>query len=140
LQPSWSILFSMAHAAAEREAAFQRGLLAYRAGRHYEAHEHWESIWQIEEDLLQKSFLQGLIQVAAAMHKLLEMKGTAGAVRLLDKARGRLEAVPEGTGGLWLERLLEDMARARAEIERLGAEGRTDLADEFIPRIAAAPR
>ena len=130
----------MAHEAAEREATFQRGLLAYRAGRHYEAHEHWESIWQIEEDLLQKSFLQGLIQVAAAMHKLLEMKGPTGAVRLLDKARGRLEAVPEGTGGLWIQRLLEDMARARTEIERLGAEGRIDLAVELIPRMETTTR
>lgn len=130
----------MAHAAAEWEATFQRGLLAYRAGRHYEAHEHWEEIWQIEEDLLQKNFLQGLIQVAAAMHKLLEMKGTAGAVRLLDKARDRLQATPEGTGGIWLQRLLEDMARARVEIERLGAEGRTDLAVELIPRMEGTPR
>jgi uncharacterized protein len=125
---------------AERDAAFQRGVVAYRAGRHYEAHEHWEEIWKWEDDLARRSFLQGLIQVAAAMHKLLVMKSSSGAVRLLDRAHARLCAASEGSEGLAVRALCADVLRARAEIERLAREEEsTELPAELVPRLEPAP-
>ena len=127
--------------AASGHETFHRGVAAYHRGDYYEAHEHWEEIWRDQPDGVERSFLQGLIQVAAAMHKLLAMKGASGALRLLERARARLSAVPEGTGGLAIARLVDDCDRAHAAIARLAAEGRTDLDPALVPRItASAPR
>ncbi len=82
----------MAHPTAERETTFQRGLLAYRAGNHYDAHEIWEELWESEESDDHRRFLQALIQVASAIHKLTHDVGPRGALRLLDSARAKLEA------------------------------------------------
>jgi len=119
----------------DANATFQAGVLAYQRGEFYEAHERWEELWRGEPDGPYRTFLQGLIQVAAAMHKLLVMKGSTGALRLLERARGRLTSVPQGTGGLDVGALVLDMDRARDAIERLAAEGSVDLDPSLVPRI-----
>jgi uncharacterized protein len=114
---------------------FEQGLAEYRSGRYFEAHERWEEIWRDEKDPVRRNFVQGLIQIAAAMHKLLRMGSATGALRLLERGHDRLSVAPPGSGGLDLPRLLEDIARARTEIARLAAVGRTDLAAAFVPAI-----
>lgn len=117
------------------QAAFDAALAAYHRGEYFEAHELWEDLWRAEGDPVQKDFLQGLIQVAAAMHKLLRMNGAAGAIRILDRARGRLAGVPDGTMGLDLGRLRADVEAARAAIESLQRQDRTDLDPALVPHI-----
>lgn len=73
-----------------RAAWFERGLVAYRAGEFFDAHEFWEELWRDEADAYQKQFLQGLIQVAAAMHKCVAQEKPAPAARLLERALLRL--------------------------------------------------
>lgn len=51
----------------EREHKFQRGLDHFNRREFFEAHEVWEEVWLIESEP-QKTFLQGLIQIAAAFH------------------------------------------------------------------------
>ena len=63
------------------------------------------------------------------------MRSAAGALRLLDRGAARLAPLPEGMGGIALRRLLADVGIARAEIERLAAEGRIDLAPELVPKL-----
>ena len=125
----------MAHPAAERETTFQRGLLAYRAGNHYDAHEIWEELWENEESDDHRRFLQALIQVTSALHKLLHGVGPRGSLRLLDSARAKLEGLPDAYGGVALGRFREGIERARGEFERLIAEGRRDLDPSFIPPL-----
>jgi hypothetical protein len=72
---------------------FAAALDAYRAGRHFEAHERWEDLWRSENDAARKRYLQGLIQVAAAMHKLHRTGDRASALRLLGRARPKLGEV-----------------------------------------------
>jgi predicted metal-dependent hydrolase len=75
-------------------SAFLLGVEAYQAGRYFEAHERWEEPWLVEQDLPRKRLLQGLIQIAAAMHKLQREGGAQAASRLLARAQARLvEAV-----------------------------------------------
>ncbi|WP_437819340.1 DUF309 domain-containing protein [Sorangium sp. So ce1078] len=123
---------------AELEAIVQRGLRAYRDGLFYEAHELWEIGWRDEPDPVRKAFLQGLILVAAALHKLTRMQSPSGAVRLLDKAHARLAGVPEGMGGIAVGLLSGDIARAARAIERLAIEGRAELDASLLPRMEAA--
>ncbi|XXY48737.1 DUF309 domain-containing protein [Sorangium sp. So ce269] len=127
----------MTSADAELEAIVQRGLGAYRAGLFFEAHELWEVGWRDEPHPVRKAFLQGLILVAAAMHKLTRMRSPSGAVRLLRKAHARLAGVPDGTGGVAIGLLLDDVARAASAIERLASEGRTELDASLLPRSEA---
>ncbi|WP_437900303.1 DUF309 domain-containing protein [Sorangium sp. So ce124] len=120
------------------EAIVQRGLEAYRAGRFFEAHELWESGWRDEPDPVRKTFLQGLILVAAALHKLTRMQSPPGALRLLDKARARLAGTPDGMGGLAIRLLVDDITRAAAAIEQLVSGERTEIDASLLPRMEIA--
>ncbi|WP_437282081.1 DUF309 domain-containing protein [Sorangium sp. So ce375] len=120
------------------ESIVQRGLEAYRAGRFFEAHELWETGWRDEADPVRKTFLQGLILVAAALHKLTRMRSPSGAVRLLAKARARLAGMPEGMGGLAMGLLVDDITRAAAAIEQLARGERTELDASLLPRMESA--
>jgi uncharacterized protein len=51
----------------DKDHKFQRGIDHFNAREFFEAHEVWEEIWLAESEP-QKTFLQGLIQVAAAFH------------------------------------------------------------------------
>jgi predicted metal-dependent hydrolase len=129
----------MAAPAAEREAVFQRGLEAYRAGLHYEAHEFWEELWEDEEDDDHRRFLQALIQVASAVHKVRANVAPRGALRLLDRAIGRMEGLPDAYGGVALARFREATGRCLAELTQLIAEGRHDLDPGLIPALDPTP-
>ncbi|MCC6557326.1 MAG: DUF309 domain-containing protein [Polyangiaceae bacterium] len=111
------------------------GVAAYRRREYYEAHELWEAVWREEAHPVMNAFLQGLILVAAAMHKLEKMGSASGAARLMEKARARLGEVPEGTGGMAIGKLCDDVERARDAIERLAAEGKTELEAALVPRM-----
>ena len=45
----------------------REGLRCFHSGAFFEAHEHWESVWLAAQEP-EKTFLQGLIQVAASFH------------------------------------------------------------------------
>ena len=66
-----------------------QGLACYRAGEFFEAHEHWELVW-LELPEPEKSFLQALIQVSAALHHF-RRGNPVGAISLLRRALRRLE-------------------------------------------------
>lgn len=118
---------------------FRDGVVAYQRGAYYEAHERWEELWRIEPDGPRRRFLQGLIQTAAAMHKLYSMKSATGAIRLFERARAHLSGVPDGMGGLSVKGVVAGIDRALAELPRLAAENRTDLDAALVPALAAAP-
>jgi uncharacterized protein len=118
---------------------FRDGVSAYQRGAYYEAHERWEELWRIEPEGPRKRFLQGLIQTAAALHKLFSMKSAAGSIRLFERARGHLAGVPDGMGGVSVKGLVAGIDRALGELPRLAAEGRTDLDAALVPPVAPAP-
>ncbi len=51
----------------EDQKKFQEGCVFFNAGDYFEAHEAWEDLWH-EAQGARHPYLQGLIQVAAAMH------------------------------------------------------------------------
>jgi uncharacterized protein len=46
---------------------FRKGIALFNARNYFEAHEVWEELWLVEPEP-EKTFLQGLIQLAAACH------------------------------------------------------------------------
>jgi len=72
--------------------ALAEGLACYRHAEFFLAHEHWESVWlKCQEP--ERTFLQALIQVAAAFHHL-QRNNPLGATSMLKKALWRLEPYP----------------------------------------------
>jgi hypothetical protein len=83
---------------AEKKEKFKRGLAHFNSRRFFEAHEVWEEIWLVEAEP-EKTFLQGLIQLAAAYHHY-ERGNPGGAESLLASGIVKLSRFPELHHGL----------------------------------------
>jgi uncharacterized protein len=89
------------------EGELGEGLRCYRAREFFVAHEHWESVW-LKSKEPEKTFLQGLIQVAAAFHHL-QRGNPRGTRSLLQRARVRLARYPESFGGIDVTSLCKEI-------------------------------
>ncbi len=47
---------------------FKKGIEHFNCGEFFEAHEVWEDVWRAIDSPREKRFVQGLIQVAVALH------------------------------------------------------------------------
>lgn len=89
------------------EGALAEGLACYRNGEFFQAHEHWESKW-LKCAEPEKTFLQALIQVAAAFHHW--QRGNAvGTASLLRGALRKLGSCAEEFQGVAVESLRESI-------------------------------
>jgi len=80
--------------------AFRRGIEQFNTGRYFDAHETWEEIW-LRSPEPQKTFLQGIIQIAAAFHHY-SRGNTRGAHSLLQAGLARLARFPDAHHGIAL--------------------------------------
>lgn len=76
------------------QAILDAGARLFDEGRFFEAHEAWEEHWLDERDEARRLVLQGLIQIAAGLHKLLVHHAPASAERLLAKGLAKLDRGP----------------------------------------------
>lgn len=83
----------------------REGLARFNRGAFYDAHETWEDVWRSTTPE-PKDLFQGLIQVAAGMHQILDLHRTTGPRTTLAKARRRLEPYLPTALGLDLAALL----------------------------------
>jgi hypothetical protein len=65
------------------------GLALFRKGRYFDAHEAWESLWHNAQGD-RKTYLQGLVQTAVALHHL-KNDNRAGAAYLYKKVLSKWE-------------------------------------------------
>jgi uncharacterized protein len=80
---------------------FVSGLELFNAGRFFECHEAWEAVWKVSVSA-EKIFLQGLIQVAAALVHV-QRGNLRGAIALYRKARDKLASPPQRYRTLMIE-------------------------------------
>ena len=85
------------------QGALAEGLRDYNAGNFFTAHEAWESVWLASPEP-EKTFLQGLIQVAAAFHHY-SRANLEGTRNLLQAGLMKLDCFPEVHGGLEIDAL-----------------------------------
>lgn len=85
---------------------FRSGIALFNAGRFFEAHEAWEEIW-LKESGAEKSYLQGLIQLAAAFHHG-QRANLRGAKSLLAAALAKLDECPDPHWGIAIAALRDD--------------------------------
>jgi predicted metal-dependent hydrolase len=83
-------------------AEFALALRLHNEGEFYEAHEAWEQIWIDELDDEWRLFVQGLIQVTSAFHKLFVQREPRGAARLLERGLEKLDKYPPDYLGIAL--------------------------------------
>lgn len=107
---------------------FLRGVALFNGRKFFEAHEVWEELWLAEPEP-EKTFLQGLIQVAAAFHHH-EGGNSRGMGSLLAAGLAKLGQFPGEHRGIALGELRTE---ARQWAESLG-DGR-DAGAGGLPRI-----
>jgi predicted metal-dependent hydrolase len=87
---------------------YELGIDLFNEGRFFECHEAWEEIWK-RADGEAKLFYQGLIQAAVAI--LHAQRGNLeGAQSLYDKARVKLDPIPDEHMGIALGELRAALA------------------------------
>jgi len=92
-----------------------RGIELFNAGEYFEAHEVLEDVWRAAPEP-ERKFLQGLIQVAVALHH--HSRGnTVGCRSLLARASRNLSAYPVRHAGLDLTALFQTLQEWRAALE-----------------------
>lgn len=102
-------------------------------GKFFEAHEAWEEIWLAEPEP-EKTFLQGLIQLAAAFHH--QARGNSKGLRsLLAAGLAKLEQFPDVHSGIAL-------AKLRSDAEQWGGrpDGKSEAKPPKPPQIGLAQR
>jgi len=113
-----------------RNQHYLEGIDLFNQHSFFEAHEVLEDVWRIAPEP-ERRFLQGLIQVAVALHH--HSRGNAvGCRSLLERARRNLSLYPDEHGGLDLAALLQavdqwrdalDHGRSAPSFPRLQARG-----------------
>ena len=94
------------------------GARLFNDGEYWEAHEVWEVPWNAAKaggDLREANYVQGLILLAAALHKRWHYDNVSGGQRNYDKALRRLEGIDNAYSakdGIDLERLKLEVLRA----------------------------
>ena len=94
---------------------FMRGVAHFNAREYFEAHEVWEELWLIAREP-EKTFLQGLIQVAAAFHHHARENAT-GARSLLAAGVAKLQGFPDAHRGIAVNDFRMEAKSLLAEIE-----------------------
>ncbi len=111
---------------------FIHGFELFNERKFWEAHEAWEEVWwQREEE--SRIFFQGIIQAAAAYHRLLKLPSYTGALNNFDKALAKLQLFPDQFLGIDVERLRQAIVNARKEIRRLGPQRLREFTHSLIP-------
>ncbi len=117
---------------------FRRGIARFNGGKFFEAHEDWEELWLVER-APEKTFLQGLIQLAAAFHH--HVRGNRrGAASLLAAGLAKLERFPGNCYGVDLARLKANVRRWAKALDRENDAGSRQLPQILVLRQRARTR
>jgi hypothetical protein len=109
--------------------AFRRGIEQFNTGRFFDAHETWEEVW-LRSPEPEKTFLQGIIQIAAAFHHY-SRGNLRGARSLFHAGLGRLARFPDIHRGIALGSLRAAVQAWAAELDG----GRNPPPENPVPRI-----
>jgi uncharacterized protein len=118
------------------DARYLEGISLFRERRWFEAHEVLEALWRATPQSEERTYLQGLIQLAVCLEHW-RRGNPRGARGQLEKARSRLDPLPEVFEGLALGDLLREF-EVWAEMVRLDEAVRAQMAAQLTG--APSPR
>jgi hypothetical protein len=99
---------------------FWQGVEQFNSGQFYACHDTLEALW-IEASEPEKSFYQGVLQIAVALYHL-SNRNWRGAVILLGEGSNRLRRYPSTYSGIDVDELLYQSAALLSALQKAGAE------------------
>lgn len=111
--------------------SFWEGVDQFNQGEFYACHDTLEAIW-MEAMEPEKSFYQGILQIAVAFYHL-GNHNWRGAVILLGEGINRLRRHPSDFGGIDVDRLIEDATLALTTLQQAGPNQVVALASQWLP-------
>ncbi|MEH2067088.1 MAG: DUF309 domain-containing protein [Nostoc sp.] len=99
---------------------FWQGIEQFNSGQFYACHDTLEALW-IEASEPEKSFYQGILQIAVALYHL-ENRNWRGAVILLGEGSNRLRRYPSSYGGIDIDELLSQSVALLKTLQQIGAD------------------
>jgi hypothetical protein len=112
---------------------FERGILLYTEGRYWDAHEAWEVVWRADRQASWSDFVQALILMTAAFHKLYVQRRPSNAANMLSRAMARLEKYPSPFVGIDTDALRNALREAHARI--VAIDDATEMAPDLAPPL-----
>jgi len=113
---------------------FEHGVHLFNEGKFWNAHEAWEQVWlRHKED--ERLFFQGLIQLAAAYHHLVQKKNPRGMLNNFEKAYAKLEVFRPEYLGVFVTPLLRAVEEGRRRFSPGGNGEQDDGSFNFIPKL-----
>ena len=97
---------------------FNRGIELFNSGKFWHAHEAWEQVWRRHHEG-GRLFIQGLIQMAAAFHLLIEKKRYTGARSNFNKALRNFHPFEPTFLGLPVTTFIDAIERAKTAIDQI---------------------
>jgi uncharacterized protein len=97
---------------------FWQGVEQFNSGQFYACHDTLEALW-IEAGEPEKTFYQGILQIAVALYHL-ENRNWRGAVILLGEGSNRLRRYPSSYGGVDVDELLSQSAVLLTTLQQIG--------------------
>ncbi|WGV26643.1 DUF309 domain-containing protein [Halotia branconii] len=118
---------------------FWQGVEQFNLGQFYDCHDTLEALW-IEASEPEKSFYQGVLQIAVALYHL-GNRNWRGAVILLGEGSNRLRRYPSSYSGIDVDELLNQSTNLLKTLQQTGADkittGEIDINQSLpLPRIA----
>ena len=95
---------------------FWQGVEQFNSGQFYACHDTLEALW-IEASEPEKSFYQGVLQIAVALYR-----NWRGAVILLGEGSNRLGRYPSTYSGIDVDELLDQSAALLSALQKAGAD------------------
>ncbi|WP_193196254.1 DUF309 domain-containing protein [Nostoc sp. MG11] len=117
---------------------FWQAVELFNSGQFYACHDTLEALW-IEASEPEKTFYQGILQIAVALYHL-GNRNWRGAVILLGEGSNRLRRYPSSYSGVDVDELLSQSAALWKTLQQIGADKITagDLSENqtlSLPKI-----
>ena len=109
------------------------GIEQFNRGEYFEQHETLELLWRAERRDVRRLY-QGILQIGVAFHHLRRLNHH-GTMYMLTRGAMYLARFAPVCQSVDVARLLEDAARARREVERLGAARLAEFDWTLVPRV-----
>lgn len=115
---------------------FWQGVEQFNSRQFYACHDTLEALW-VEASEPEKSFYQGVLQIAVALYHL-SNRNWKGAVILLGEGSNRLRRYPSTYSGIDVDELLDQSVSLLTTLQKAGSEKITsgELDEAFsLPKI-----
>ena len=116
------------------DARLREGIRLFNAGRYFESHESLEDFY-LHTEQEHKPFLEGLIQLAAALRLFSDFAETKGPVRMVRQALIRLENYQPTYLGVRVKKLIQTMEAWTREIEATETAKTNSAPGKPMPKI-----